>query len=316
MRRDRLRAAVVVVLGVLAISAAAATMQGSSGVSIGQGQAADTSGGSGQGRGQGMGSGRRSGMESENPYPNLTLPSSWLTWGLRFVFGGGLLFLVAYVGYQYYRDGWEGIRHILRQSRDVLLGAGLVLALGLFYLLILSLSGGGAHGAPLMQPSPGGTGTSSTEVATNATGGVPPVALAALALVAVIVLMLAVRALLSGSSTGSEVVEAVEADEEEPDVARAEPDPVTGHSFTDVDAENAVYRAWRRLTELVGADRETTTPGEVAREAEREGLDRSAVRTVTDAFEEVRYGHRDPDGDREARATSALDRLDSGGGEA
>lgn len=81
---------------------------------------------------------------------------------------------------------------------------------------------------------------------------------------------------------------------------------------TDVPQSNAVYRAWREMaTRAVDGDA-TVTASEVARAAVRSGLDRDAVATLTDLFEEVRYGDRAATDERERRAKAALRAIEDG----
>nr|WP_240147647.1 DUF4129 domain-containing protein [Halorussus sp. JP-T4] len=70
-----------------------------------------------------------------------------------------------------------------------------------------------------------------------------------------------------------------------------------------------VEEAWEALRDRVPVrNRRARTPGEVARAAARRGYPDEAVRRLTDAFREVRYGDLPRDA-RTDSARSALDRL-------
>ena len=82
-----------------------------------------------------------------------------------------------------------------------------------------------------------------------------------------------------------------------------------------VDVDNEVYRAWRRMTASLDVDSpETTTPREFERAAVDAGMTRDDVGAMTDLFEAVRYGDRDPTEDAEHRAVETLRRIEAGDG--
>ncbi|WP_135303561.1 DUF4129 domain-containing protein [Haloarcula amylovorans] len=88
-------------------------------------------------------------------------------------------------------------------------------------------------------------------------------------------------------------------------------DPATKSSYSataiDVPLTNDVYRAWADLTERFGPDDGTATPREFAERATAAGADDSAVETLRDLFERVRYGTETPTPEHETRARNALD---------
>lgn len=89
-----------------------------------------------------------------------------------------------------------------------------------------------------------------------------------------------------------------------------EPDP-----WADFDPENDVERAWVTMVRRAGLARPwTKTPGECADEAVSAGLDPEGVRTITDVFEEVRYGGAQPTDRHERRAREGLGRIGGGRG--
>lgn len=75
--------------------------------------------------------------------------------------------------------------------------------------------------------------------------------------------------------------------------------------------ENEVYRAWKRMTELLDVDDpDVRTPGEFRRAAVRAGMAPGDVDELTRLFEAVRYGDRQVTDDRERRAVDALRRIE------
>lgn len=78
------------------------------------------------------------------------------------------------------------------------------------------------------------------------------------------------------------------------------------------DATNAVYRAWREMTEaLEVSNPESTTPAEFERAAIAAGMARDDVHELTRLFEEVRYGDAPVSVSRERRARRALEHIES-----
>jgi len=70
---------------------------------------------------------------------------------------------------------------------------------------------------------------------------------------------------------------------------------------------NAIYRAWREMTDVLDVDKpETTTPAEFEEAAVAAGIAREDVATLTDLFREVRYGDAPATPEREQRAREAL----------
>jgi len=79
----------------------------------------------------------------------------------------------------------------------------------------------------------------------------------------------------------------------------------------DADVENAVFRAWREMTGGLDIDNPaSSTPSEFAAAAVDAGMDRDDVTELTGLFEAVRYGGFDADEDRERRAVAALRRIE------
>lgn len=84
----------------------------------------------------------------------------------------------------------------------------------------------------------------------------------------------------------------------------------------DAAADNEVFRAWATMTEALDLESpDTTTPAAFERAAVEAGMDPDDVAELRDLFEEVRYGGRTATEDREQRAIAALRRVESTYGE-
>lgn len=76
---------------------------------------------------------------------------------------------------------------------------------------------------------------------------------------------------------------------------------------------NDVHRAWLAMVNRANIDRPwARTPAECARGAVEAGLDSEAVATLTNLFEEVRYGNAPVTDERRRRARAWRQRLDTG----
>jgi hypothetical protein len=141
---------------------------------------------------------------------------------------------------------------------------------------------------------------------------------AILVLGGVLVVVLGVALLLTRGDVDEGLVETVETDGDEgPDrhdsleaIGR-----VAGQAADRIDGagafENEVYRAWAEMTAELDVDRpDSSTPGEFATEAVEAGMAPEDVDRLTDLFEKVRYGGRDPTADREQRAIETLRRIE------
>jgi preprotein translocase subunit SecG len=77
---------------------------------------------------------------------------------------------------------------------------------------------------------------------------------------------------------------------------------------------NEVHRAWLSMVSETGIDDpQRRTPSECATAAIEEGHDPGAVQTLTETFEEVRYGGKPVTDERRERARKGLDRIGGGG---
>lgn len=77
------------------------------------------------------------------------------------------------------------------------------------------------------------------------------------------------------------------------------------------DIDNEIYRAWLEMTQLLELDNhETATPGEFADEAVDVGMDPDDVGALTELFESVRYGGHPATAQREETAIQVLRRIE------
>jgi hypothetical protein len=177
--------------------------------------------------------------------------------------------------------------------------------------LLENLQGGGGRGGGLF----GGGGSRATggEVV-SATGDASLLAVAA-AVGAMVVIAAVARYSATGDATSEEQRTVAAADGGDGDgiegVAQA-----AGRAADRIEEEtgvdNEVYRAWREMATLLGAERpETSTPGEFADDAVAAGMDPEDVDELTRLFEAVRYGDSPPTEEREQRAVTILRRIEA-----
>jgi hypothetical protein len=169
----------------------------------------------------------------------------------------------------------------------------------------------GAFGANITQPPGGGQagGEAGGQAATQFLS--PSVVLAAILVLAVVFVALVYRASDDDAADDDDPVEVLEQPEPDDEEALAAVGAAAGDAADRIedaaDVENEVYRAWRDMTEHVNVpDPETSTPREFASAARDAGMDESHVTTLTDLFRDVRYGGADATEDREERALDAL----------
>ncbi|WP_227134910.1 DUF4129 domain-containing protein [Halorubellus salinus] len=239
----------------------------------------------------------------------------WLVVLVALVAGGGWL-LVAHL-----RSAGGGGRRLRRRFVALVLAVAVVVAGVLLVAVRVFEDGEGPGGpdgvgGPLVQGSP--------ESVTPTGGPGPGVVLAVLVVLALLVGgWLAVRRLRGGDGGEREADEAAASDVDEPDDAGTDVFDGTalgsaaGRAAVHLDdAEsppaNDVVRAWRELAAVLPVARpETSTPREFASAATAAGVDPDAVAELTSLFEAVRYGDRDPSGERAERAVAALERVEA-----
>lgn len=89
--------------------------------------------------------------------------------------------------------------------------------------------------------------------------------------------------------------------------------PPESDPWADLDPSNDVERAWVSMVRAAGLSRPwTKTPAECADEAVSSGMDPEGVRTITEAYEEVRYGVGEPTDRHERLAREGLRRIGLG----
>lgn len=172
------------------------------------------------------------------------------------------------------------------------------------YFFLTNCPGGGGGGAGSMV-----TGDEVLDGSQGGLGNAPSVPPSILALLFGGVIVVSVAALFS--MTGEdETYELVEEDEPaEPDAAdfaRAAGRAADRIEETNMPVDNSVYRAWLEMTRLLDIENpDTAAPRDFAEEAIAVGLDEDDVYELTELFNEVRYGGKDP-GNREERALDIL----------
>lgn len=235
-------------------------------------------------------------------------------WVIEAFTGGffGLMALVVLVGVGYFllvrrREGLSQLAQLVLLGVTYLIG-GFGLFFGMKALATFFSTGppeppeiGGGQGVE-SPPENGGAGATGGEAIPAAF-----ITLAALCFAAVITYMMFKRKTTETAVGGRGGTTA------EPPAPVETGDVAPAIDIEDVPTTNAVYRSWREMaTAAVDASDRTVTASEVARAAVTSGFDREAVRTLTDLFEEVRYGGRPVTDERERRAESALSSIEEG----
>jgi hypothetical protein len=302
VQRDRLLVFGLALLAVLAFGATAATLDSATGSGVG-----------GDADGVGVGSGD-DGFSTGGLPANETAPESGIDVPpllLRAV--TALLVAVAVLGFALMLYD-EGVTVLARLAAVVVL-AGLLAAL-LYFLIQAagSAGGGGLFGTGEFSLPGGGSGDGADPGARVVTD--PPVALAAVLGVAVLV---AAAVLVRATDDGETGATREPPAEEPPSPDAAAVGRAAGRAAdrieNDAAVDNAVFRAWREMTDDLDAPRGTTTPGEFAEAAVDAGMEPADVRELTGLFEAVRYGGQAADAERERRAVAALRRIEDAYGD-
>lgn len=307
----RVLPALLVVLGVVAIGAAAAGVDGPL-----EPRSVDGADGSSGGAGEGEGPGGNDFDAGEGSVGSIggVFPTWIGPWFLRI--GAGLLTVgaVVLVAVATWRDGFAYLLRILRNSVYQVVGA--VIATVGYVLLIwfgfdLSERRSDSPGQASDPAAPGGS-----DPAREVSQGLPDLLLVAGAAVVLALATLAVVRWLRSSDADDEPALASDEDDADESATGSRPAVEPVHGPADPPPENGVYRAWRDLVARVDPVGDPSrTPGEVADAAVADGLDDDAVARLTDVFAEVRYGDRPATEDRERRARSALESTEDAGGE-
>ena len=212
-----------------------------------------------------------------------------------------------------------------RSTKSGLAGFAVCGAVGLPVGLLWSALAfcGSRSPAPESTPTPDGGEINATGGAEGGSGGLgggaealssPSLLVALFVVVALLVVAVAALSTGSGRGGGAEVPPDDDLPGEDPAeaVGRLAGTAADRIDAADVDAENEVYRAWRRMTAALDVDSPgTTTPREFQRTAVEAGMDRSDVAELTELFESVRYGGLEPTDEQERRAVETLRRIES-----
>lgn len=308
MPSQRALAALVVVVGIVALGAAAGGLDQPVG-GPGQGESVDSVD---QEPGEGSGSVGGGDMVGSDPADTWVAVPDWALQGVFLVMLGlGPLVGLLWAAYLYANGGLDGLKNVIEQTWDSILAMAIVLV-GAYIVLWVGpgefIFGNPPQSSP---PDPGGGGP---EVIPDSTSVVPMVILGGFFLVVGLVAVFHWRFFMNRDET----VETERAGSRDPEPVG---DPTMSVAQSPVaeneGPDNAVYRSWHRLARRAGvAHDRTRTPGEVADAAIEEGLQRDAVRTITNVFSEVRYGHQPVTDERERRAESALQSIEGSGGDA
>lgn len=142
----------------------------------------------------------------------------------------------------------------------------------------------------------------------------PPVSPTILAMVfgVLVVLSLAVMLTVTGRDETYEPIEDDDIEEpDEADFARAAGKAADRIEEANVAVDNAVYRAWGEMTNLLDVpDPETSAPKDFEEAAIEFGLGEDDVSELTELFNEVRYGNRSAE-EREERAIEILRHIEA-----
>ncbi len=305
MNRERLAPVVLALLAVLALAGAAATLDSARSGSL-----------AGDGDGTGLGdSDARSIDLGAPPSPEDPVPAAGVPELLGLLFAAAVVIGVLAAVVRVYREGLPALKRL------VALVVPIAIVLVLLYFLLLGGVGAptgeqgiGASEKPLLPGggSSGADGSTGEAVATS-----PP--LAAVALLAVVLLgalVVVVRA--TGDGEADPLADG-DPGPDDPTPRAAAVGEAAGRAADRIEGEstfeNAVYRAWREMTDPLDLPRETSTPGEFAAAAVDAGMRPEEVEELTGLFEATRYGGVAPDGDRERRAVDALRRIEREYGE-
>lgn len=243
---------------------------------------------------------------------------------------GGVLWLVvlgalvaggAWLLVERLRSGGGGGERLRRRFVALVLAVGVVVA-GVLLVAVRVFEDGEGPGGP---DGVGGPLVQGSPESLPATGGPGPgVVLAVLVVLALLVGGWLVVRRLRGDDGGERVADEAAASAED-DLDDAGTDVVDGTTLGSAagravahldDAgsspQNDVVRAWRELAAVLPVSRPaTSTPREFATAATAAGVDPDAVGELTALFEAVRYGDRDPTGERAERAIAALERIEA-----
>lgn len=290
---DTFRSAAIAILGIIAISLAAATLSST---------VTPESDGSGTGSGTGPGDGGLLPLPRGEPAapPSEPLQIPYLTEILLLIVAIVVLVTVAYV-----LTNW-------REALPVLLAAVAIVAIVLVLLWLFSSQNppispqiGAPNGSIL---GGGGGGESATSETTSPS--IPSVLLLfvlGLALIGTVATLFRTTNRNADEPSPDSEIETTDAAA----VGRAAGRAADRIEDED-DLDNGVYHAWREMTDLLDVTNpETSTPGEFAAAAVDAGMARTDVSELTRLFEDVRYGGTEPSDEDEQRALTIFRHIES-----
>lgn len=203
----------------------------------------------------------------------------------------GVLLLLAYLRYE--------------AAGALLIATGIIPVVWTSYFLTTNCTvGGTGDGNPLFDPS---------SIISNQNGldaiSLPPAVVAGFFAIVVVAGVFALY-----RTTREESYDEPEEEEpEEPDVdefARAAGRAADRIEAGNASVDNAVYRAWLEMTSMLDVDDSTKlSPRRFAALAVQTGMDNDSVAELTELFNEVRYGGKNPT-DREDRALQVLRKIE------
>lgn len=221
--------------------------------------------------------------------------------------GASVVFLVVATLVVLWLKGREGLVAIGRFVGEHALGFALAIALFMVGKWALVYFSTGQFAGPVGGAPPGGAAGGAGAGGATASGETIPTRFILLGIFVLLGVLMHFAFQRTGSSGTASSAGGGRSPPPEPVEETDEP-TVT---IEDVPKSNAIYRAWREMaTRAVEASDRTATSSEIARLSVREGFDSEAVRTLTDLFEEVRYGDRPVTAERERKAEAALQSLD------
>lgn len=300
MDRNRAGAVLLALLGVLALSVGAASLDSATSAGSGAGAGPDEGVGAGEGERFDLGAPNASAVDD-----GIGVPPILFQVALAVLFVLALLGLVPF----YEEYGLRGIAVAVALT----LGFAVVVFLFVAHVDLAGLFGdlageGGLLGSGAPEFPGGG--------AVGEIAGTVPVAGGTVALAVLLVAVVAGAALVILRASGDATVATGGAPAEEAPAAAAV-GRAAGRAAARIEAagtavDNEVYRAWREMTgHLDVANPEAATPAEFADAAVAAGMDREDVAELTALFEEVRYGDAPPTEAREGRALAALRRIEA-----
>lgn len=299
MDRNRAGAVFLALLGVLALSVGAASLESATSAGSGPGAGSEEGVGAGEGDRFNLGSPNVSGTDTGFDIPPILLRVAML-----------VLFVLALLGLVPFYEEY-GLRGI---AVAVALTVGFAVVVFLFVThvdlagLFENLAGDiGLFGSGTPELPGGG--------AIGEASGTAPIAGGTVALVVLLAAIVSGAALVIVQASGDATASTAGADAEKGTsaaVGRTAGRAADRLEAAETAVDNEVYRAWHEMTDRLDvANPDASTPSEFADAAIAAGIDCEDVAELTALFEEVRYGDATPTEAREDRALAALRRIES-----